>query len=79
MKQLHGILFLLRKILTSPEKARDAFGDNQQRKHACDQCGQGFSVEWYLRKHIESKHEGNGYECENCKYKAQTKTPLKLH
>ena len=68
-----------KRILTSPEKARDAFGDNRQRKHACDQCGEGFSVEWYLRKHIESKHEGNGYQCENCKYKAQTKTHLKLH
>ena len=68
-----------KRILTSPEKARDTFGDNQQSKHACDQCGQGFSVEWYLRKHIESKHEGNGYQCENCKYKAQTKTHVTLH
>ena len=40
-------------------------------KYSCQECDYESKYSWHLRTHVEAKHEGICYACDQCEYKAQ--------
>ena len=47
--------------------------------HKCDQCGQSFTENRNLTRHIQSKHADVKYSCDKCNYQATRKDNLNRH
>ena len=47
--------------------------------HKCDQCGESFTENRSLTRHIQSKHADVKYSCDKCNYQATRKDNLNRH
>lgn len=47
--------------------------------HYCIKCEYKTTSKYYIKQHVESKHEGIFYNCDGCGYRATQKYILKLH
>ena len=47
--------------------------------HKCDQCGQSFTENHNLTRHIQSKHADVKYSCDKCNFQATRKDSLNRH
>ena len=47
--------------------------------HKCDQCGESFTENRNLTRHIQSKHADVKYSCDKCNYQATRKDNLNRH
>ena len=47
--------------------------------HKCDQCGQSFTENHNLTRHIQSKHAYVKYSCDKCNFQATRKDSLNRH
>ena len=47
--------------------------------HKCDQCGESFTENHNLTRHIQSKHADVKYSCDKCNYQATRKDNLNRH
>ena len=47
--------------------------------HKCDQCGESFTENRNLTRHIQSKHVDVKYSCDKCNYQATRKDNLNRH
>ena len=45
--------------------------------HKCDQCGESFTENRNLTRHIQSKHADVKYSCDKCNFQATRKDSLK--
>ena len=55
-----------------PQKARKG-------KFMCPECGNIFTMQKTLKKHIEAIHQGIRYPCDQCPFQGRTKILLKYH
>ena len=55
-----------------PQKARKG-------KFMCPECGNIFTMQKTLKKHIEAIHQGIRYPCDQCPFQGRTKMTLKYH
>ena len=76
---------LLEDLLEEREDAYKISNDETIRyeknkdKLSCSKCGNMFSLQHSLRRHIRYAHEGVRYPCIDCSYKATTLSHLKRH
>merc|ERR1711872_241642 len=47
--------------------------------HKCDQCGESFTENRNLTRHIQSKHADVKYSCDKCNFQAIRKDTLNRH
>ena len=47
--------------------------------YSCDKCEYATTKMIYLKRHVESQHEGVRYSCDKCDYAATSKSNLKRH
>ena len=47
--------------------------------HKCDQCGESFTENRSLTRHIQSKHADVKYSCDKCNFQATRKDNLNRH
>ena len=47
--------------------------------HKCDQCGESFTENRNLTRHIQSKHADVKYSCDKCNFQSTRKDSLNRH
>ena len=58
-------------------ESNEGVGVNE--RYECEKCHNSFKNKKYMRRHIQSAHEGFTYDCDQCGYQAARKTHLKEH